>query len=161
MTEPQWRNWTPQYDGHAPDDWDDGMEWEWQISKRAPWRNANEPCQWLESLFYRYRPLQEATNEPDLLAQCLALPQADRDALIKALQKPQRDWADDVWEKAFDVWRCTNSEDKGKDDAAAAAVIRSMCRPKEEKLLGDIFDFLGGVDGASELRGKLLKIIKS
>ena len=87
MTELTWKNWTPQYDGHAPDDWEEGMEWEWKSCRGRPWGRADEPCQWLETLCYRYRPLQDATHEPGLLAQCLALPQADRDALIEALHE--------------------------------------------------------------------------
>lgn len=120
MTE--WKTWAPEYDGHAPDDWDASMEWDCPAYNNGAFvkDSFSSAPQWWEGETYRYRHLQDATYEPDLLAQCLALPQADREALIDALQKPRRDWADDVWEKAL------------KADGGAAAVIRSMCRPKEE-----------------------------
>ena len=90
-----------------------------------------EKSLWHKHRNYRYRPAQDAT--PDLLAQCLALPQADRDALVEALQKPVRDWADDVWDKAD-----TAFGNGGK--TAATAVIRSMCRPKDVEIsAADLF----------------------
>ena len=117
MTEQQWKNWTPQYDGHAPDDWDGG-ECEFKCGQ---WHYLTQPA-WDVAFEYRYRPTQDATTET-LTAQCLRPPQADRDALIEALQK--KDWAEEVWEKADEAF--------GNDGkVSAAAVIRSMCRPKEE-----------------------------
>ncbi len=127
MTEQQWRYHTPERDGHAPDDWD-GKEVEVFENITDVWVEA--PCcpMWLTRNRYRYnaKPLQDATYEPDLLAQCLALPPDQREALIEAIQKPQRDWADDVWERALSAY---HGHDAG--DVEAAAVIRSMCRPKE------------------------------
>lgn len=133
MTE--WKYWTPERDGHAPDDWSEGMECEY---RELNWYSYM-PCRptWRARCHYRYRPLQDATYEPDLLAQCLALPQDQREALIEAMQKPQRDWADDVWDVA--------SESAGQAaswnyDKAGAAVIRSMCRPKEVEIgAADLF----------------------
>ena len=126
MTE--WRTHTPQYDGHAPDDWDGEMAQ--FLSFHGNWYSSQLPS-WDKKTTYRYhsKAPQGATHEPDLLAQCLALPQADRDALIEALQKPRRDWADDVWEKACHAYGLLNS---CPERAQAAAVIRTMCRPKEE-----------------------------
>ena len=121
MTE--WKFHTPQYDGQAPHDCKEGLEVECGVNNT--WRlKCAANVLWAEGLLYRYRPTQNAKQE-DLLAQCLALPQADRDALVEALQKPVRDWADDVWDKAD-----TAFGNGGK--TAATAVIRSMCRPKEE-----------------------------
>lgn len=142
-----WEYHTPERDGHAPDDWDgNGVE----IFFVGDWDAVDhQPC-WHEGTRYRYRPLQDA--KPDLLAQCLALPQDQREALIEAMQKPQRDWADDV------AAGCWLNEDLTQ---IVAARVRSMCRPKEDELLDEIFEFLGGVDDASELRGKLLKVFKS
>lgn len=125
MTEQIWKYHTPQYDGHAPDDWVEGMEVEfkqydyWYSISRSNWRDGTP---------YRYRPLQDATVEPDLLAQCLALPKEEQQRLIEAMQKPVRDWADEVWDKTISAH--FNSHGDGEK---AAAVIRSMCRPKEEQ----------------------------
>lgn len=74
--------------------------------------------------------LEERHDIERLKAECLALPQADRDALIEALQKPGRDWADEVWEKALKADGFAFPIEYASADAAA--VIRSMCRPKEE-----------------------------
>lgn len=65
MTE--WKYHTPERDGHAPDDWVEGCEWQWLPYEKAGWRSANERADWLHGLEYRYRPLQDATYEPDLL----------------------------------------------------------------------------------------------
>jgi hypothetical protein len=127
MTEPTWENWTPQYDGHAPDDWDGG-EVQYLLGDGFVTMKHNRVPKWWKADQYRYHPMQDATHEPDLLAQCLALPQADRDALIEALQKPVRDWADEVWSKAHQA--CMMADVFNEFDAAAA-VIRSMCRPKD------------------------------
>ena len=128
MTELTWKNWTPQYDGHAPDDWDGGYRQYFTLTEGWTPVCTNKD-KWFR-LKYRYfaKPLQDAAHEPDLLAQCLALPQADRDALIEALQKPQRDWADDVWMNAFGAYEQNGYYNLDR----SAAVIRSMCRPKEE-----------------------------
>lgn len=109
----EWKTWIPQYDGHAPDDW-------------CPFEGAK----WVKGEIYSYpvKPLQDATYEPDLLAQCLALPQDQREALIEAMQKPQRDWADDVTDRI--IAQRFGVEFK-EANALTAAVIRSMCRPKE------------------------------
>ena len=138
MTEPQWRYHTPERDGHAPDDWVEGMDWDYPEYIDNPKSKAALGARpyWWAGLQYCYRPaqtechtpLQDAKYEPDLLAQCLALPQDQREALIEAMQKPQRDWADDVLEAVF------NAHDLGGgfgNNEGAAAVIRSMCRPKE------------------------------
>lgn len=108
--EPDWIEWVPEYDGHAPSDWDSE-------------RHVFKPL-WFKGVEYRYYPKQ-----PDLLAQCLALPQADREALIEALQKPQRDWADDVAARAIKAYGLLGDAPEMKE---VAAVIRSLCRPKEE-----------------------------
>lgn len=134
MTEQQWSYHTPERDGHAPDDWAEGLYVELEYSA-SDWRAClgRHPF-WSSLKQYRYRPLQDATYEPDLLAQCLALPQADRDALIEAMQKPQRDWADEVWFEAFWAWDPMKADGK-----KAAAVIRSMCRPKELPKFSDMW----------------------
>lgn len=86
MTENPWKFWTPERDGHAPDDWD-GVNVE--CICRSNQRVDVSACPvWFKGTQYRYRPLQDATYEPDLLAQCLALPQDQREALIEAMQKP-------------------------------------------------------------------------
>ena len=125
MTEQQWSYHTPERDGHAPDDWDEGCEWQYQLPNNRGWGIPSSGPNWSVTDKYRYRPLQDATYEPDLLAQCLALPQDQREALIEAMQKPQRDWADDVWKAADEA--CGNGSVE-----AAAEVIRSMCRPKKK-----------------------------
>ena len=140
-----WKYWTPERDGHAPDDWVEGMEWDYPEYIDNPKSKAALGAKpyWWAGLQYCYRPaqtechtpLQDATYEPDLLAQCLALPQDQREALIEAMQKPQRDWADDVWEAA-----CASANEARaiSQDKAAAAVIRSMCRPKEVEIDDEI-----------------------
>jgi len=133
----EWKTWKPEYDGHAPDDWEASMEWDCPAYNNGAFvkDSFSSAPQWWEGEAYRYRPAQDAT--PDLLAQCLALPQADREALIEALQKPRRDWADDVWEDAYQKWLETDERfvsDGDDGDTEAAAVIRSMCRPKEVEL---------------------------
>lgn len=126
-----WKIHRPKYDGDAPCDWVDGYAYRYRhlCVREVQWIDADEPPAWLQGLEYIYdpAPLQDATYEPDLLAQCLALPQDQREALIEAMQKPQRDWADDVWFEAFWAWDPMKADGK-----KAAAVIRSMCRPKEE-----------------------------
>ena len=119
MTERQWRYHTPERDGHAPDDWEASMEWDCPAYNNGAFvkDSFSSAPQWWEGEEYRYRPLQDAT--PDLLAQCLALPQDQREALIEAMQKPQRDWADDVWEQVLKAG--------GRDEMVD--VIRSMCVP--------------------------------
>ena len=117
-----WKNWTPKHDGHAPDDWD-GREIDIYNDTNVDWLSAGRNPIWLEGCQYRYW-----AKKPNLLAQCLDLPQADRDALIEALQKPQRDWADDVWMNAFGAYEQNGYYNPDR----SAAVIRSMCRPKEE-----------------------------
>ncbi len=128
----EWKYWTPQHDGHAPEDWVEGLEF--QIRGRETgecFHATSDPKpEWLRFVEYRYRPLQDATYEPDLLAQCLALPQDQREALIEAMQKPKMDWADDVWDVASESAGQAASWDY---DKAGAAVIRSMCRPKEHQ----------------------------
>lgn len=126
----EWKTWNPEYDGHVPDDWDGGIV---QIKDfRDVWQNVNDRCFWVRGALYRYRakPNNAAYGKKiaDLTEQCLALPQADREALIEALQKPQRDWAWDVWEAAYEAFYNSQKYD------AAPAVIRSMCRPKEVEL---------------------------
>lgn len=121
MTE--WKTHTPEYYGHAPDDWDGGYT-EFFASD-GKWIPA-EPS-WSAEFEYRYKAKKIDVNA--LTAQCLALPQADREALIEALQKPVRDWADDVWK---DACASANEARAISQDKAAAAVIRSMCRPKED-----------------------------
>ena len=124
----EWKFWTPERDGHAPDDWVEACVTElWDFDY---WMRASPVPHWEAGDIYRYRPLQDATYEPDLLAQCLALPQDQREALIEAMQKPQRDWADDVWFEAFWAWDPMKADGK-----KAAAVIRSMCRPKDDDAL--------------------------
>jgi hypothetical protein len=147
MTEQPWKTWTPKYDGHAPDDWEEGAYAQY-LNLDNVWVAAPFP-RWSRVKNYRYR-----AKQPDLLAQCLALPQADRDSLIAELQKPVRDWADDIAEEA---WR--NYDDNSWDGIANH--LRSMCLSKEDPLLTEIFNFIGGIDGAAELRGKLLKVIRS
>ena len=124
-----WKYHTPERDGHAPDDWN-GIEIEC-LGARNKWIDVSACPAWVAFKPYRYRPLQDATYEPDLLAQCLALPQDQREALIEAMQKPQRDWADDVWEAADEAYG-----NGGKK--AAAAVIRSMCQPKDDCLKAQV-----------------------
>lgn len=122
-----WKTWTPEYDGHAPDDWDGvGVQ---LMDFRDRWSSVlSYQCSWAKGGPYRYRAYPSAKT---LTAQCLALPQADREALIEALQKPQRDWADDVTLKVLDASSVTyRNYDHDHEDIAA--VIRSMCRPKEE-----------------------------
>ncbi len=126
----EWKYWTPEHDGHAPEDWAEGME---TNVFDEEWRNVTWRLNWSSGDDYRYRtkrPLQDAKYEPDLLAQCLALPQDQREALIEAMQKPQRDWADDV---AQAIWQKYIDCDFGLEETAA--VIRSMCRPKEDDSL--------------------------
>ena len=120
MTEQIWKLHTPQYDDHAPDDWD-GEAKEFKSRVFGDWRSSPHE-KWYRNYEYRYH------TKLDLLSQCLRLPQADRDALIEALQKPQRDWADDVWERSAHAYGLHNDAPERVD---AAAVIRSMCRPKE------------------------------
>lgn len=154
MTEQIWRYHTPERDGHAPDDWVEGLEF--QIRGRETeecFRATNDPKpEWLRFVEYRYRPLQDATYEPDLLAQCLALPQDQREALIEAMQKPvepEIDWAEDVWDKAYKAYFTANP--KCLSDEAALEVIRSMCRPKEVELSDEqIDDILRRAFGASK-----------
>ena len=146
-----WKPHDPKYDGHAPDDWDD-VEFKSGVS----WVKTITPS-WLTCIEYRYR-----AKQPDLLAQCLALPQDQRDALIAELQKPQRDWADDVWDAAKHAYLRNNGIVTGRaSNVTAAAVIRSKCLSNHDPLLIDIFNCIGGIDGAAELRGKLLKVIRS
>lgn len=146
MTE--WKYYTPERDGHAPDDWVEGMEV--QFSNRlnrghdSAWSTDVGYVPWWKGLPYRYRPLQDATVEDasgdvakwtfdTLKDQCLALPQDQREALIQAMQKP--DWAEEVWMKVNSAYFANDSFYSGKtSDEAAAAVIRSMCRPKEVEL---------------------------
>lgn len=127
MTEQQWSYHTPERDGHAPDDWDEDCEWQYQLPNNRGWGIPSSGPNWSVTDKYRYRPLQDATYEPDLLAQCLALPQDQREALIEAMQKPQRDWADDV---ADTLWY-EIEDDREATLRDMATVIRSMCRPKE------------------------------
>ena len=143
MTE--WKHWKPEYDGHAPDDWAEEMEAEYRRGI-GMWEEAS-PC-WCECYTYRYRAkLADDASEDvakwsldTLTAQCLALPQADREALIEALQKPQRDWADDVWDAANKAYLSNNSYQSGETShEKAAAVIRSMCRPKELPKFSDMW----------------------
>lgn len=129
MTEQQWRYHTPERDGHAPDDWVEGLETE--FLDYGDWLEVTWIPSWDAGTRYRYRPLQDATYKPDLLAQCLALPQDQREALIEAMQKPQRDWADDVTDRI--IAQRFGVEFK-EANALTAAVIRSMCRPKEVEL---------------------------
>ena len=83
MTE--WKYHTPQHDGQAPHGWKEGLEVECGVNNT--WRlKCAANVLWAEGLLYRYRPTQNAKQE-DLLAQCLALPQADRDALVEALHE--------------------------------------------------------------------------
>ena len=134
MTEQQWRYHTPERDGHAPDDWVEGMECMFKLvlshTKKEIWGQASyfHPS-WRKGTEYRYRPLQDAAYEPDLLAQCLALPQDKREALIEAMQKPQRDWAGLVVAEIADILINVSS---GKATGQAEEYLRSMCRPREE-----------------------------
>lgn len=128
-----WRYHTPERDGHAPDDWVEGLETE--LLDFDEWGEVTWNPQWNAERRYRYRPLQDATYEPDLLAQCLALPQDQREALIEAMQKPQepeRDWAEEVWDRAYNAY--FTAEPNCLSDEAAFEAIRSMCRPKEVEL---------------------------
>lgn len=237
MTE--WKYWTPERDGHAPDDWVEGMEFEYKLSNT--WYSGEEPL-WAKGTEYRYRPLQDATvepdcitraqyesavkgrqdfrnayrsllpvlraaeelsrlwrtkgqrvddevffnainavdvavtgggakpdpehlarpaqdEEPDLLAQCLRLPQDQRDALIEAMQKPQRDWADDV------AAGCWLNEDLTQ---IVAARVRSACRPKEVELseaflhqrvsrVIDAYGACGSISSAADQLGKVIR----
>ena len=83
----EWKFWTPERDGHAPDDWEEGCETEYLSKFDRKW-GKDSGSYWCIGYKYRYRPLQDATYEPDLLAQCLRLPQDQREALIEAMQKP-------------------------------------------------------------------------
>lgn len=88
MTEPQWRYHTPERDGHAPDDWVEGLDVEVLYTARHHWEPAIAPL-WFSDVQYRYRPLQTVEPSFDTLKdQCLALPQDQREALIEAMQKP-------------------------------------------------------------------------
>lgn len=87
-----WRYHTPERDGHAPDDWVEGMECELETTREQKWMlfRLSGP-HWISGRTYRYRPLQDATVEPSfdtLKDQCLRLPQDQREALIEAMQKP-------------------------------------------------------------------------
>lgn len=131
MTEQIWKTWTPKYDGHAPDD-EGAMDV--HCFNGFKWSDVGENPRWIPDIEYRYR-----AKQPDLLAKCLALPQADRDALIAELQNPVRDWAVDVWVAAIDA--AANAEpdptkDTGKryDSDLGVAVIRSMCQPKMQSV---------------------------
>lgn len=135
----EWKYWTPEYDGHCPHDWDGGRV---DLMCLDGWTRATP--NWDSQCRYRYlpAPIEDAKYEPDLLAMCRALPKDQQEALIAELQKPVRDWADAVWEDAYKAhWACgkpvgdggyrLDPEDSEKANIAAAAVIRSLCRPKD------------------------------
>ena len=127
----EWKYFTPERDGHAPDDWVEGSERQGNRGLDNWFTIGHADLNWYQDYQYRYRPLQDA--KPDLLAQCLALPQDQREALIEAMQKPQRDWADDIATKAVAAW----TENGGVFEEEVAAVIRSICRTKENDALAD------------------------
>lgn len=55
-----WKYWTPERDGHAPDDWVEKQPVEY-LSGGVCWLRAASP-QWNAETKYRYRPLQDATS---------------------------------------------------------------------------------------------------
>lgn len=153
----EWKYWTPERDGHAPNDWVEGLATEYE---NDGWWTGTKPA-WFGGVLYRYSATQDATHEPDLLAQCLALPQADRDALIEALQKPQRDWADQLFRDVIEASGYNGGMDAAeldKKDYAAIAVIRSMCRPKAMVIANDHLRAVGEKYGLrSETIGNIVK----
>lgn len=130
----EWKYHTPERDGHAPDDWVEGMETEFQSETPGVWNIARVPT-WSSCFQYRYRPLQDATVEPSfdtLKDQCLRLPQVQREALIEAMQADEIDWTNDVWLLANAAWEEGPTAAEGLKKVKQ--VIRSMCRPKEVRV---------------------------
>lgn len=142
-----WKMHTPQYYGHKPNDWVGNINTVEFLGFSNRWY-APQKIVWEKNVLYRYR-----YNQPDILARCLALPQADRDALIAELQKPVQDWAYDVWDAAN-----TAFANGGKN--SSAGVIRCACIPRTHKAILDAINFLNNTTGATDVCLNLAKVVK-
>ncbi len=173
--------WRPERNGHAPPFWEDGMEASYR-SHRATWTTANP--KWDKGGIYLVPA--EAVNGPaaddardnahfDVVhlrpgekvfdpAAWLAEGRANADKLPAGVVLPEsKDWADTLAAEILEMYVYVSTR---VVNAEVADLIRTHCQPREVYNASDslqvankVFDFLGGVDGAGEIRAELMAAI--
>lgn len=117
--------WRPQYDGHAPDNWDGGsVSFTWDGEKM--WFDCTAPT-WTPRYSYRYAPTcsQNADDAAFDVAAWLEQGRANLDKLPEGVVLPEaKDWADEL---AADAWAYSCHS-----EGALAAFLRAHCQPREQ-----------------------------
>lgn len=118
--------WKPEHLGHAPRDWNRGPVLYRQCEEDS-WKGVNDPI-WSSGLEYKYLATIEDKNDAQFDVDAwIAQGHANLDAVqAKGVTLPpapeDRDWADEVWWAILETHTGTE----------AIAVIRNLCRPREE-----------------------------
>jgi hypothetical protein len=149
--------WVPDHDGHAPPFWQDGMRWNTlETAHISPSTSSCAPL-WLEGVLYVV-PAKPVTPPFDPEA-WLEQGHANLEKLPAGVVLPEpKDWADKLVKEWQETPLC--------EALGLADFIRTHCQPREVPNAPDLlevankaFDFLGGVDGAAEIRAELLSAI--
>jgi hypothetical protein len=158
--------WKPARNGDAPPFWQDGMVCRIWIETTKEWWGLCNPGWYLPQQYHvpaeavNGPAADDARNDADFDVQAwLAEGRANADKLPAGVVLPESpDWAMQVAEKF-----CYHPDERLPD---LAELIRTHCQPREVSNATDLlevankaFDFLGGVDGAAEIRAELLSAI--
>lgn len=149
--------WVPEFDGHKPPHWREGMEWRYTHCEAD---GGGDP-RWNVGLHYSvpreavYGPTEKSLSVPDYAANALVklnLSRVSLSDLKQALSKhsaeelakhgitlaPELDWATELWADALEArgygttaWNVRSDYELDEGDKAAIEIIRSRAVPKE------------------------------